>query len=234
MKIAICDDDETFLMYLHSLLEKWTKSNGSLISIYSFTNGDELLLAQQHESMDLIFLDVVMPLLNGIDTARELRNNHESVPIIFLTSSREYAVDSYEVQALNYLMKPIKEAALFHVLDNFLEASRKNEQAFVAKTASGFCRINISDVAWLEAQNKLVYVNFTNGSTLKICETFHKCMEIFSEDRGFFKCHRSYLVNLSCVREFTKNSLYIDKTIIPIARSCYAAFKEAYFQHIFL
>ena len=71
--------------------------------------------------MDLIILDVIMPLMSGMDTARELRMDEQTVPIIFLTSSKEFAVDSYDVNAFHYLIKPVDERKLFHILDEFLE-----------------------------------------------------------------------------------------------------------------
>ena len=113
MKIGICDDELQFLESTCQLIEQWANLHRIKIDIYRFTNGDDLLQAHCNECLDLIFLDVIMPLLNGIDTARELRNNNQEVPIIFLTASREFAVDSYEVKAYNYLIKPLSKAKLF-------------------------------------------------------------------------------------------------------------------------
>ena len=156
MKIAVCDDEIHFIDAVCSLLEQWGRERGMKLALYRFTNGDDLIEAHQRECMDLIILDVIMPLLSGIDTARELRNTNQTVPIVFLTSSREFAVDSYEVKALNYLIKPIDQAHLFRILDEFLKTYHFTKNFFTAKTADGFCRIAISDVDYLEAQNKRI------------------------------------------------------------------------------
>ncbi|MDE6639694.1 MAG: LytTR family DNA-binding domain-containing protein [Acetatifactor sp.] len=234
MKIAICDDEIHFIDATCLLLEQWAKERGIKLTIYRFTNGDDLIAANQNERMDLILLDVIMPLLNGMDTARELRNTNQTVPIIFLTSSREFAVDSYEVKALNYLIKPVNPEKLFLTLDDFLRTCNLSKNFLTVKTVDGFCRIMLADVDYLEAQNKQVLIHLTTGRTIAIRELFSKCAEIFTPENGFCCCHRSYIVNLSNVEKFSKTEVTtITNAVIPISRSSYAAFKETYFKNMF-
>lgn len=234
MKIAICDDEMHFMDALCPLLEQWAKECGIKLTLYRFTNGDDLIAAHQSECMDLIFLDIIMPLLSGLDVAREFRNANQDVPIVFLTSSREFAVDSYEVKAFNYLIKPVDQAKLFLTLDDFLKTFHLPKTFFPAKTADGFCRIVIADVDYLEAQNKQVLVHLTNGRTIAIRELFSKCVEVFSPENGFCCCHRSYIVNLSNVVRFSKTEVITShNAVIPISRNNYAVFKETYFNHMF-
>ena len=234
MKIAVCDDETHFIDAICSLLEQWGKERGIKLTLYRFTNGDDLIDAHQSVCMDLIILDVIMPLLSGIDTARELRNMNQTVPIVFLTSSREFAVDSYEVKAFNYLIKPVDQTHLFLTLDEFLKTYNSTKNFFTAKTADGFCRIAISDVDYLEAQNKQVMIHLSNGRIIVIRELFSKCVEVFSPVNGFCCCHRSYIVNLNHVEQFTKTEIYTSQNAtIPISRNNYMAFKDAYFNHMF-
>ncbi len=234
MKIAICDDEKQFIDALCPLLEQWAKEHGMKLMLYRFTNGDDLIAAHQSECMDLIFMDVIMPLLSGIDVAREFRNMNQNVPIVFLTSSKEFAVDSYEVKAFNYLIKPVDQEKLFLTLDDFLKTYDLPKTFFTAKTADGFCRIVIADVDYLEAQNKQVLVHLTNDKTIAIRELFSKCAEVFSPENGFCCCHRSYIVNLSNVEQFSKTEVITNhNAVIPISRNNYAAFKEIYFNHMF-
>lgn len=234
MKIAICDDEIQFINELEQLLTQWADQHRIDVTLYHFTNGDDLIQAHQTYCMDLIILDIIMPLLNGMDTARELRQDYQTVPIIFLTSSREYAVDSYEVKAFHYLMKPIESEHLFRVLDDFLSSTHSSPESFTAQTGTGFCRITLEDIEYLEAQNKRVLVSLSNDTILEIRELFSKCEEIFSLEKGFFKCHRSYIVNLNRVEQFTKTQISTrNGTNIPISRNNYAAFKEAYFSYMF-
>ena len=234
MRIAICDDEIQFVDTICSLLEQWGQEHEIKLTLYRFTDGDDLIAAHQNECMDLIILDVIMPLLSGIDTAKELRNMNQAVPIVFLTSSREFAVDSYEVKAFNYLIKPVDRAKLFTTLDDFSKTFNLPQTTYTAQTGSGFCRIIIANVDYLEAQNKQVLVHLTDGKTIIIRELFSKCEEVFSPENGFCRCHRSYIVNLNNVEQFSKTGLTtIYNAAIPISRNSYTAFKETYFNYMF-
>lgn len=234
MKIAICDDETQFIESVSSLVEEWARNRSVKLTLFRFTNGDDLIDVHRGECMDLVILDVIMPLLNGIDAARELRNMNQTVPIVFLTSSREYAVDSYAVKAFHYLMKPVDREQLFLVLDDFLKTFHPLKNFFTAKTADGFCRIEFADVDYLEAQDKQVLVHLGNERIIAIRELFTKCAEVFSSKDGFCCCHRSYIVNLNNVAQFSKTEITtIHNAVIPISRNSYAAFKETYFKHMF-
>ena len=99
LKIGICDDSKIFLICAEKLIRKWSDERRIPVKIYTFNNGDKLVAANTEERLDIIFLDIIMPLLNGMDAARELRQRDKSVKIIFLTSSPEFALESYEVKA---------------------------------------------------------------------------------------------------------------------------------------
>ena len=234
MKIGICDDEVYFVEATRSLLEQWGQQNKVALTIFQFTNGDDLIQAQQTECMDLILLDVIMPLLNGMDTARELRAKNQKVPIIFLTSSREFAVDSYDVRAFHYLIKPVQNTAFFSVMDDFYVSLDKRKETFFAKIAGGCCNITLEETELLEAQNKEVVVYLSNGTQIEIRELFSDCAGIFTPEKGFFRCHRSYIVNMKYIEQFTKTQIITKSGIaIPISRNNYVAFKETYFTYMF-
>ena len=99
LKIAVCDDDKAFLLQIKSLIQQW-ENKPNLLNIEVFEDGDTLIHAHNESSFHIILLDVVMPLLNGIEVAKEIREHDTSVKIAFLTSSPEFAVDSYTVNNL--------------------------------------------------------------------------------------------------------------------------------------
>lgn len=107
LRIGVCDDDKEFRQRLVQMIRIWSDHSGIPTELYPFDNGDELISKNAAFRMDIILLDIVMPLLNGMDTARELRAQDTAVKIIFLTSSPEFALESYEVRAQDYLLKPI-------------------------------------------------------------------------------------------------------------------------------
>ena len=234
MKIAICDDEVAVSEVTKSLLQQWAIHQSISLSVHCYENGDDLILAQKSECFDLIFLDVLMPLLNGIDTAKELRRQNQNVPIIFLTSSKEFAFDSYEVKALQYLLKPVSPNQLWSIMDDFIALIKNQKEIFVARTSDGFCKIALEDTNYLEAQNKSVLVFPHNGTSIESRELFSRCEEIFTLEHGFFRCHRSYIINLNFVNQFTKNSVTMTNGVtLPISRNRSLAFKEAYFTYMF-
>lgn len=234
MKIAICDDEKQFIEAVCPLLEAWARQREVPLSLFQFTNGEDLIDSHKSECMDLIFLDMIMPHLDGMETAREIRRHDASVPIVFLSSAKEFAVDSYEVKAFQYLLKPLDDAKLNGVLDDVLKTLLPLEHSFTAQTEEGFCKIPFTDICCLEAQNKRVLVYLADSRTIEIRENFSKCKEVFSADNGFFCCHRSYIINLNYVEQFTKSTVVTNSRVsIPISRNKYGKFKEAYFQHMF-
>ena len=141
LRIGVCDDDKEFRQRLVQMIRIWSDHSGIPTELYPFDNGDELIAKNAAFRMDIILLDIVMPLLNGMDTARELRAQDTAVKIIFLTSSPEFALESYEVRAQDYLLKPITYERLRRALEDcshLFEAEPKN---MVLKTSFGFQKL---------------------------------------------------------------------------------------------
>lgn len=234
MKVAVCDDEAIFVDRICALLERWAQKRNLCLSLYRFSDGDALLETHLSEVMDLIFLDVRMPFIDGMDAARELRAAGSSVPIIFISSAREYAVDSYKVDAFWYLVKPVDETLLYTVLDKFHRTFHEKKEMVVLRTQTGYCKISTMDVDYLEAQSRHVIAYLSNGSSILLTEKFFSCEQHFSLKKGFCKCHRSYIVNLRQIKEFDKIRVVLNAgTMIPISRNSYQIFKENYFSYMF-
>ena len=119
-------------------------------------------------------------------------------------------------------------------MDDFFKTYHVPAETFIAHTTDGFCSITLNDVDYLEAQNKWVLVYLSDGKVQKLREQFSKCEGIFTPEKGFFKCHRSYIVNLSRIRQFTRTQITTAfSSSVPISRNSYAAFKDAYFAFMF-
>ena len=233
LKIAVCDDSPLFLELAIKFINKWSEERQFPVSISSYNNGDDLLAANAEERMDIIFLDIIMPLLNGMDTARELRQTDKAVKIIFLTSSPEFALESYEVKAQGYVLKPIVYEQLKDTLDECAHTITDEPAHIVLKTSFGYQKLYLHDIEYAEAQNKKVVFHLCTGDTLEASEPLHSFESRFTEDR-FFKCHRSYLVYLQNVDHFTTTQITMKSgRSIPIARGYAKAFKEAYFAQMF-
>ena len=235
IKIAFCDDDMEVLHQMNELLDRYRVERNEDITYAAFQSPFELLTEiEKGIRPDILFLDVVMPGQNGMDVAKEIRQYDTNMKIIFLTSSKEFAFDSYEVKALQYLLKPVSPNQLWSIMDDFIALIKNQKEIFVARTSDGFCKIALEDTNYLEAQNKSVLVFPHNGTSIEIRELFSRCEEIFTLEQGFFRCHRSYIINLNFVNQFTKNSVTMTNGVtLPISRNRSLAFKEAYFTYMF-
>ena len=234
IRIAVCDDSPEFLQQAVNMVERWSEESGVPAEIYRFDNGDALLAKNAVTHMDIIFLDIIMPLQSGIDTAKELRQSDKAVKIIFLTSSPEFALDSYEVKAQGYLLKPATYEKVKETLTECSHTFEEEPKNIVLKTAFGYQKLYFHDMEYAEAQNKRVVFYLRTGKTVESAESLHSLEDRLCLNDGFFKCHRSYLVYLPNVDHFSMTEI-ITKSgrSIPIARGYGKAFKEAYFAFVF-
>ena len=234
IRIAVCDDSPEFLQRAADMVERWSEQSGTPAEIYRFDNGDALLAKNAVTHMDIIFLDIIMPLQNGIDTAKELRLSDNAVKIIFLTSSPEFALESYEVKAQGYLLKPVTYEKIKETLDECSHGFETESENIVLKTAFGYQKLYFHDIEYAEAQNKRVVFFLRTGKTVEAAQPLHSLEDRITENDGFFKCHRSYLVYIPNVDRFSMTEI-ITKSgrSIPIARGYVKAFKDAYFALVF-
>ena len=163
IRIAVCDDNLEFLERESELIERWSEQSRIPVEIFRFDNGDALIAKNNSVRMDIIFLDIIMPLQNGIDTARELRQSDPVVKIIFLTSSPEYALESYDVKARGYLLKPVSYDKIREVLDDCCYIYNEEPKNIILKTPFGYQKVFFHDIEYAEAQNKKVNFYLQNG-----------------------------------------------------------------------
>ena len=231
---AICDDNAIYLDTMNDLVQTWAKEHQLDVEILLFQHGDALLDACQTHKMDLILLDIMMPLLNGMDTAKEIRKSDTTVKLVFFTTAPEFAVESYDVKASGYLLKPIQKEKLFRVLTDCLEDFRQEPEHIIVKTHTSYRKVYLDHIHFIEAQNKKVLLYLDKDEMIEAWDTFANFADSLTEEKGFFKCHRSYIVNMSNVNRFNTNEIIIKNGVhIPIARTYTKAFKDAYFDFMF-
>lgn len=233
MRIAVCDDNPVFLTQAKAMLDSWDGYSCTPVT-ETFSDGDTLIQAHTKAPFDIIFLDVVMPLLNGIDAAREIRQNDKTVKLVFLTSSPEYAVESYTVKASNYLLKPVKADSLYQCLDELIQQIRQNSRYITVKSASTIHRVQINRIEYIEAQNKHILFSLSDGHTIVSSNPLYTYEGQLLLADGFFKCSRSYIVNIHQIDTYTAKEIKMRSGCrIPISRNCHREFEEAYFCAIF-
>lgn len=183
---------------------------------------------------DLLLLDMLMPGINGLQAAREIRERNSHIRIVFLTSSPEYAVESYSVQAYYYILKPASQEKLFPILDRLLSDIKKPEDSLLIKTQSSVFSLPYGRIEYIEVSAKKLYFFLTDGSAREVTGKLADFEQTLLKRPGFMKVHRSYLVNLQWVQELRQGELITaSERRVPVSRAAYPQVRTAYTQFLF-
>jgi DNA-binding LytR/AlgR family response regulator len=231
MRIAICDDQPEHLEQLRKIIGAW---GGGTPVVSCFDNGNSLLQAHHTGSFDIIFLDVLMPLLSGMETARELRQFDKTVKLVFLTTSPEYALEAFTVKASNYLLKPLDPDKIHCCLQELSEELQVSARKVCIRGIHCLHQIPVTDIEYIESQNKRILFVLSNGETILSGEPLYTYEEKLTLEDGFFKCSRSFIVNIHRIDTFTTKEIRTRSGArIPISRTCHREFENAYFSVLF-
>lgn len=238
IKIAICDDEHSELQKLEFFLREYQAKYILPFDIeYKlFCNGDELLSSiESGERFDLIVLDVLMPLINGIDTAKEIRLHNQMTKIVFLTSSSEFAVESYQVKAFNYLLKPTEKDIFFKLIQSVFDELFGFENKYLLINAkSGLAKVYLCNIVYVEIIERTLYFHLRNGGVLEEPGSMNDLAQKLLVFHEFVKPHRSYIVNMNYISNITATEIdTITGSQIPIPQKGFAATKKAFFDYSF-
>lgn len=230
--IAICDDSKQERQILAALFKRYQELHATPLQIHIFQNGFSLLDAiDQGKRFDITILDILMPGENGIEIARNIRASGTDTEIIFLTSSPEYAVDSYEVKAQNYLLKPVTEEKFFASIDSILaELDEKDTASFIIYTTEKqYSRIRVSSLVYGEVTHRTITLHLADQTMISAIVTFTEFLDILKAYPDFIYPHRSYAVNMHYIQYVTKNDIILtDGQKIPLSRNNYTKISEQF------
>lgn len=236
MNIAICDDNRLELqMIKDSVHDFFLHQPTEPIAIHSFTKGEELLHnIQTFGAFDLLILDIMMPRINGIELAAKIRCLKDNCKIIFLTSSPEYALASYKVNAYYYLIKGSHINELHTLLQKALnEIQQADHTNILIKEKGKWTKVQIQRIQYVECINHTVYFHLHKDETISSFSTMNEFHDTLLSDKRFIKCHKSYIVNMQYVTSLTNKDFLLEEDRMPISRNLYSMVKETYFDHIF-
>lgn len=236
-KICICDDEPISTECVRVLAEQFSRDHPELaVRVYDFTSPFDLLDALDSQGVfDMYLLDIVMPHMSGIELARTIRARDEAAEIVFLTASREYALDAFSVRAAGYLLKPVeKDAFNSAVLAAVKALSPDSNPSLLLKTRSGLRRIPLRELVLVESQNHTRVCTLADGSSIETSDTLSSMLSRLDSDKRFFSPHRAYIVNLEYVSSVTATELTVtDGLRVPISRKLGPAFRDAYMKYAF-
>lgn len=232
LQIAICDDNIDELSNMVQLINLYRTSKNLNCEYAVFANGFELISAiEKGKKFDMYCLDIIMPGFTGIDVAKEIRNFDKTAPIIFFTSSPEFALESYSVKAINYVLKPVSKEKLYFTFDEILEQIKvkKEEDSIIVKSKEGIQKILVSKLTFVEVIGRNVLYHLHSGKVIECTERFSSVCNTLSKYRCFMKPHRSYLVNMQYVDTIENHRITLQTlSSIPIAQGKAKEMKQQY------
>ena len=180
-------------------------------------------------------MDVLMPGENGMEAAKEIRRYDTAVRIIFLTSSQEFAVDSYKVGAFFYQLKPILEESLFRLLDSAIaECARSSDAGLIVRCKNGVTRVDLARLEYCGVIGRELMLHLSDGSVLKASGSMDKLCAQLEEKGGFLRIHRSYLVNMERIKTVAPKCVAMaGGAELPIPRGKFGEIKDRYLEYAF-
>ena len=222
LSIAVCDDEIIECCNMAGKLKNILEEMKIPYKIRQFQSGRELLLAL--ESFDIVFLDIMMQGLDGMKTAQIFRRKVPDKILIFVSVSTKYVFDAYDVEAFQYLLKPVDDRKLKRVLQKAVRKTVSRSQEFmVVSRERQKQKVFLDDIYYFEIKGRIVDVHWMEG----IFTYYGRIGELEDKlrDKGFFRCHKSYLINLKYVDAYTRQEVILENgEHIAIAKRRYEKF----------
>ena len=216
INIGICEDELHYRVNIKDMLGDILSTYSINYKIYEFSSGEELL-SNYPKDLDILIMDIQMKIINGMDTARKIREFDQNLEIIFMTSFSEFMQEGYEVKAYRYILKPISERKISrNILPCINEIMKKKNNYLTINVKNYVDRIKIDSIVYIETDrtNILIYTNDNKYTTKMSISKIDKILR----EHGFFRCHNSYIVNLKLVESMNSNTLKIGEKYIPISK----------------
>ena len=230
LQFAVCDDRAEDSGLISRLCAQWARQAGAELELEVFPSAEAFLFRYaEKKDFDVLLLDVEMTGMDGVELARTVRRDDESVQIVFVTGYDRYIALGYEVSALHYLVKPVKEEKFFEVLTRAVSRLTRNEPFLTLELPGETVRVPLPEIRYLDVQQNYVTVHAGRDYTLKrpLAE-FEAAL-----DRRFFRAGRSCIVNLTCIRRVTRAEAELTTgERIPLPRGQYEKLNQAIIRQI--
>jgi len=231
MNVAICDDNINYSKIAETYIREVVGPKRS-VSIDIFLSGQKLLESTIEKNYDIVFLDIEMPGIKGIEVAQKLREKDKSVIIAFLTNYSEFATKGYEVSAFRYILKEEPESMIKRQIQSIVNEYYRKQKCLVATVKGDRITIKISSIVYLEVMKRIIYVHTVSGQTYQFYSTLNNMLERL-EGFGFVKTHQSYVVNMSYIESVHVNSVVLKTgATIPLSRVLKRDVETAYVSYL--
>lgn len=229
-RIAICDDSGKDAEFVQGILNHWALQRQADIQAEVFSSAERFLFRYAGDKdWDILLLDIEMGAMDGVTLAKRVRRDNESVQIVFITGFADYMAEGYEVSALHYLMKPVREDKLFAVLDRAAAVLQKAERFVLLPVGGEMLRLPVTQVQYVEAFSHSVAI-VTGTDTIQVKMPISEIEKLLGE--GFVRCHRSYLAGLKYIARLSKTEVILDSgKALPLSRSAAPLVHQAFISY---
>ena len=234
MYIAICDDSIKECQAVARIIDTFAGERNIPVRYRMFQDAEEMLSVAENEGFTHYILDVVMPSMDGITAAQELRSIDADAKLVFLTTFKEFAYQSYSVRAFDYLLKPVQSEKLLAVLEQLQKIEDASEECLVLPKGRSFIRISPNRLSHLEVSHKKLHFHMSDGQSWEVIGTLAKFEQELLSRGDFIKIHRSYIVNLNQISMLSPGScIMLSGQDLPVSRLLYNQVRESYMGHLF-
>ena len=234
LNIAIVDDTLSDIVRLESFIRSWLYGKEyKLGKIISYSNGEEMLKSFEPKMFHMVFMDIIMDNINGVQTARELRTEDTELLIVFMTTSREYAFEAFPIHPFDYILKPYSKKEIERVLDEALRVLIATDPTVIIKVSHSEYTIPMRLISSVVSQGHTVEINLTDGKCLLSTMTFKEVEKLFAEASRFLLCNRGIIVNMSQISAQERGVFVMnDGTRYPIRVNGQSKITAAFSQYL--
>ncbi|MDO4554587.1 MAG: LytTR family DNA-binding domain-containing protein [Lachnospiraceae bacterium] len=234
LKIAVIDDEKVYRDEVQKQIKEILEQKKHPFQIDLYSTGEQFVVHAEKKGYDLAILDIYMEGMNGVETAEKLKKICPDTKVVFLTTSRDYAVEGFRLRAFHYLLKPLDNHAFSSMLEEFLSSVKKEERFIQCQSGNTQVSILVSAILYAEHYKHQIFIYLEKEKEIVTRMTFREFISLFEGEKNFFVPNRGTILNLEKVDQFDGQYFWMeDGKEIPVSRDKQAQAKSVFSEYLY-